>query len=256
MLKRFDFKNNFGWNGEIDVWTSKKYSGTKNTRVIFAHDSQSLFEQRETWNGISWEVESTIDDKELDVIIIAAQTPGLEERVNVLSPWTNTELGKKAGYVDRAIGTFGGSGSYYVNFIVNTILPTIMKEYKLPNDAKKYIIGSSMGGYINTYALAAYPEYFEGFGIFSPAYWYNQVIFPKAIRYIKDFKKKIYIDIGTNEGNSDIAPFYLKDAQKAHEIIAEQNPDADIKYVEVEGAIHSEKEWAVRFKDMIEWFLA
>ena len=254
-ILRYNYKNNFEWSGEVDVWESDFITHSKKTKIIYAHDAQSLFNSRETWNNKSWDIEKTINDLKLDVIVISAQTPGLEKRVNLLSPWTNSKLIKNAGY-DFPVNTIGGAGSYYAKAIVETIIPDVLKKHNIPHETtKKYIIGSSMGGYINTYIASLYNDFFSGFGIFSPAYWFNEIILEKAIPYIKNYCGKIYIDIGTNEGKLAIKDYYLNFAKKAANIIKSNNPKADFNFIIDKDAIHDEDAWARRFKNMISWFL-
>lgn len=255
-IKEYNFPNHFEFGGKVDVWTSDHATLSEKTKVIYAHDAQSLFGQRDTWNGQSWDIENIMNRKGIDCIVISGHTPGNEERVNLLSPYPNGNLGKKAGYMAREEGKYGGAGALYLNFVVKTIIPTILKEYKVPESADKYIIGSSMGGYINTFALAIYSDYFKGFGIFSPAYWYNlEMIMNKTIKYTCGVNNKIYMDIGTNEGTPEIREYYLNNAIEAHEILKKNNPEADIKFVAEKDALHQETAWARRLENMIEWFV-
>lgn len=255
-IKTKKFNNNFEWSGVVDYWLSDGITFSKDTKVIFSHDSQSFYGSRKTWNNKSWRIEELANKKKLDCIVISAETDGSDERVNLLSPFSNGELNVLAGY-DRTVGSTGGAGAIYLRFMVDVVIPTILKEHNIPLENDKYIIGSSMGGYINTYALAMYPDVFKGFGIFSPAYWYNlDLINRKAINYIKNFEKKIYMDIGTNEGRKEIKGFYYQNAVDAAKVIKKNNPNADMKFIIDEGGIHDENAWADRLEKMIDWFLA
>ena len=145
------FKNNFEFNGQVDVWESDYISYSENTKVIFAHDAQSLFDQRETWNNQSWKIEETINKYKIDCIVISAQTPGDKARANLLSPFPSSDLVKEILPESKYVNS-GGAGAIYMNLVVDKIIPTILKEKNISINADKYIIGSSMGGYINTYA--------------------------------------------------------------------------------------------------------
>ena len=67
----------------------------------------------------------------------------------------------------------GGEGAEYVRFLVETLKPAVDSAYRtLPERSSTAIAGSSMGGLISLYALAAYPEVFGRAGVFSPAFWF------------------------------------------------------------------------------------
>ena len=252
-IYRHTFNNDFNWEGYVDVWLSKKISYSKKTKIIYAHDAHSLFGSRKTRNGQSWDIENTLNKKEIDAIVISSVTEG-QIRPDLLSPHINGELTKKAQYrLERK--KFGGKGKIYAKFFIEKIIPQILKKYNVPLENKKYIIGASMGGYMNTYILANYPNEFESFGIFSPAYWFNHDIFVIEAPKIKNLNKKIYIDIGTKEGNKEIEKYYLNDAIKMYKILKKQNPNSNIKFIIEKNALHEENAWAKRFKKMIEWFL-
>ena len=252
-IYRHTFNNDFGWDGHVDVYLSKNITYSEKTKVIYAHDGHLLFASRETWNGQSWDMENTLNEKEIDAIIISSVTDG-HIRPDLLSPHKNGKLTKKAGYwLERK--EFGGKGKVYAKFFIEKIIPQMLKKYNVPLKNKKYIIGASMGGYMNTFILANYPSEFESFGIFSPAYWFNHDVFLIEAPKIKNLVKKIYIDIGTKEGNKEIQQHYLNDAIKMHKIIKKQNPNSDIKFIIEKDALHEENAFKKRFKKMIEWFL-
>jgi predicted alpha/beta superfamily hydrolase len=247
------FKNDFGWDGYVDVWLSKNISYTKKTKVIYAHDGQNIFSSKKTQNNQTWEIEKVLNEKKIDAIIIAGTTIG-KIRPTILSPYKNGKLCYKANYY-LDIGNYGGKGKEYSEFVIKKIIPTILKKHNIPLNNNKYIIGASMGGYINTFILANYPNEFNGYGIFSPAYWFNHDIFLIDAKLIKNLNKKIYIDIGTKEGNKEIEKYYLNDAIKMHKLIKKQNPNSDIKFVLEKNGKHEENAWAKRFKNMIDWLL-
>ena len=255
------FKNDFDWNGEVNIWKSDYVSYTSKTKVIFAHDAHCVFGSRKTWNNQSWKLEETLNNNKVDCIVIAAMTTpdetGYDPRTNILTPVCGGELITKVGYTKEQVGVIGGSGGIYLKFVIDEIIPTILKEMKIPLfDTKKYIIGSSLGGYMNTYALSMYPEFFEGFGIFSPALYFNfDVMMEKYVKNIKDFKKKIYIDVGTNEENNEVKDYYVEHANVLVNTLKQNNPEADLKFVIEEGGVHNEDAWAQRFKKMVNWFL-
>ena len=81
------------------------------------------------------------------------------------------------------------------------------------------------------------------------------MIFNKAIKYTKNLNAKIYIDIGTNEGNEVARNYYLKNAKEAAEILKTNNPQSDFRFVIEEGGVHNEVTWAIRLDKMVNWFL-
>jgi predicted alpha/beta superfamily hydrolase len=110
--------------------------------------------------------------------------------------------------------------------------------------------GSSLGGLVSIYTGLNYPDVFGKLAILSPSAWWRRRSIVTRVRGLaKKPPTKIWLDIGTDEGQGSVAAVRaLRDA------LAERGwSDDDLRYVEVEGGQHSEDDWAARFGDVLRW---
>jgi metallo-beta-lactamase class B len=110
----------------------------------------------------------------------------------------------------------GGQGDEYIDFIKNTLKPYIDANYRTKTDAQNTaLFGSSMGGLISLYGVAAYPQTFGKAGIFSPSIWFSKT---NVLNFInsKNFANtplRLYFLGGTTESSSMVGD--MQDAKNA-----------------------------------------
>ena len=224
--------------------------------VIYMHDGQNLFDGHTSYVG-EWFVDETMEtlarDEGIEAIIVGIPNMG-HNRLHEYCPFKDP----------RSLG-WGGT---YMQFIVKTLKPMIDRDFRTLSDRDNTgLMGSSMGGLISLYGFFKYPDVFGLGGIISPALWFgNAAIYP----YVEESKfvsGKLYIDVGTHESvliqakdqvfGYDV-PQYVISVRKMRDLLERKGyiSGDNLLYVEDEGGIHNEKDWAKRFPDAIRFLLA
>ncbi|MBB6460807.1 alpha/beta hydrolase-fold protein [Flammeovirga kamogawensis] len=201
--------------------------------VMYLHDAQNLFNKNAPFGmwGIH-KVMSEMIDQGKKMIVIAIEH-GDEERIEEFAPFADEN------------GT-GGSGKRYINFIVDTLVPYINRNFPSKQDRENTGIGgSSMGGLVSLYAGLYRPEAFGKYMIFSPSLWYSSKIFALAKRVTPFLKSMIYFYGGGKESETLIGEIeelieILKDRGfEDHHLPLKINPEAN----------HSEAVWGQEFEE-------
>ena len=216
--------------------------------VLYMHDGQNLFDNSTSFAG-EWQVDETLERLYHQHIMNGVIVVGIDnhptKRLDEYSPWYNEEYKS------------GGEGAKYVEFIVETLKPWIDSHYRTKVEAEHTgIAGSSMGGLISLYAGSRYPQVFSRLGIFSPAFWFaKDELLEYLIKYPLLKSNRVYIDVGTAEGNTPKQrAAYLNDAKDIYKFLGKSGmPENNIRMDIAEGAGHNETAWAKRFPDAIRW---
>ena len=166
---------------KIWLYLPKNYtSSTKKYPVIYMHDAQNLFDSKTSFAG-EWNIDEKLDSLSAQVIVVGIETT--EKRMEELTPFVNAKHG-------------GGKANDYLDFIVNTLKPTVDGTYRTKTNAKNTImIGSSLGGLTSFYALLKYPNVFGKAGVFSPSFWFNRDELVDLLKQTKKFDAKIYSSV-------------------------------------------------------------
>ncbi|MEZ5196001.1 MAG: alpha/beta hydrolase-fold protein [Bacteroidales bacterium] len=245
----------------VDVWLPPSYYSTKNKRfpVLYMHDGQNLFDTATATWGITWGIAEWVEKlsgqgKIPEVIIVGMWcTPKryLEympnKPFNLLSNELQTTL----------IDEYGGNplGDEYLKFIVEELKPEIDKTYKtLPDQANTFIMGSSMGGLISSYAITEYPEVFGGAACLS-THWIGSTknggheVSNALVKYLTENlpspdNHKYYFDFGTKALDSLYKPHQLKIDSVMHKAGYLQGENWMTQ--KFEGAEHNEYFWQKR----------
>lgn len=186
----------------ITVYLPKSYHDhSKKYPVLYMHDGQNVFHDERAISKTSLELESYLDEHEIDVIVVGIDLNTEENgRINEYCPWVNGEYSEKIlGYKSST----GGKGKEYIDFIVNELKPFIDEKYRT-DENRTYMAGISLGALITTYAVCRYPEVFKRAAAFSPAYYRNQEEIEKLIAS-SDLTsvERFYMDSGSREGADD-----------------------------------------------------
>jgi predicted alpha/beta superfamily hydrolase len=229
---------------DVYVYLPPSY-GTGDFRfpVIYMHDGQNLFDPALSFSG-SWRV---------DLAMTAASRLGFEAIVVGIANTGGSRLDEYGPFYERSLGA-GGAGDLYVDFIVDTLKPQIDDEFRtLPEREQTGIAGSSMGGLASLYAFFRTPSAFGFAGVLSPALWFgHREIFP-FVEEAHAPPGRIYLDIGTREGGRS-----LPDTRRMRELLVAKGyrEGASLRYVEEEGARHTEAAWRRRFKKALPFLLS
>jgi len=257
----FSSIKNYG-NRIIRIWTPEGYNPKDKTKlysVIYMHDGQNDFkyfnDDKEEWdlNEIVTELSN-----EIEVPIIVGIDHGGVKRINELSPRAWTKYGKNASYVNNPCG------EEYNDFLINTVMKYVNKNYNVKQGREFTSIGgSSMGGIASLYLALTYKEIFGKAYVFSPAFKvYSKGFFEK---YLTENPIEIsnipylYICSGNKNGDerkgsggdeSIIATYvpYIKD-----QLVKNCYPESKIKTQILDGYVHHELTWRKLFPDAYKW---
>lgn len=210
--------------------------------VLYMHDGQNLFDAATSFSG-EWQVDETMEEASrsgLEAIVIGIPNMG-PDRLNEYSPYHEPRHG-------------GGWGDRYLDFIVHTLKPLIDRDFRtLPRREFTGIAGSSMGALISLYGFFRHPRVFGLVAAMSPALWFGQRAIFGTVRSAPYVPGRIYLDVGTREGAGT-----LRDARQMRSLLHGKGYDAEheLKYVEEQGAHHSEAAWAGRWRQAVEFLLS
>jgi predicted alpha/beta superfamily hydrolase len=209
--------------------------------VIYMHDGQNLFDEAISFAD-EWRVDNTMEvlsQSGIEAIVVGIANAG-EHRLDEYSPFPDAE-GR------------GGKGDDYVAFIVDTLKPVIDRDFRtLPDRDDTTIAGSSMGGLISLSAFFGRPDVFGKTAVMSPSIWFADRAILKLVEEAAFPGGRIYLDVGTEEGEKTLA-----DVRHMAEILLRKGyqTEADLLYVEQEGAGHSESAWRERLHHALEFLL-
>lgn len=157
-----DFESKYVEARTIRIWTPEDYDAEKKYDVIYMHDGQNLFDATITWNNQEWGV-----DECLSGLIASGQI-----RPCIVVGIDNSSLRYEEYYPSKICETveagtlpngFKPLGDEYLRFVVEEVKPFIDSKYSTLTDAAHtFVMGSSCGGLISSYALCEYPEIFGG----------------------------------------------------------------------------------------------
>jgi len=216
------------------------YNSDKKYPVLYLQDGQNLFNPEAQYGD--WAIDKSMailaEEGFGDVIIIAVDH-GEEERILEYLPYTHPRFGE-------------GKGKFYIQFLIEKLIPYINKNYRtLPDFEHTGIGGSSMGGLISLHAGLRNPRVFGKLMIFSPSLWISKMVFDHTKSFKPLEKSKIYLYAGGKESIE-----HLPNAHKLGGIISEKMVKGfhiDFHFsINNEGS-HSEIYWRKEFPKAVEW---
>ncbi len=243
----------------LRIYLPKKYdiSEEQSFPVLYMHDAQNLYFDSDAFYGNSWKVKDSMEQLEsegfTDGVIVVGIDTDPKRRLEDYSPWKNDIEHK-----DMKMGSHGGDGDKYCEFVVNTLKPYIDKEYRtLSGRDHTGVAGSSMGGIISTYLGVKYPNVFSKIGAFSTASWFAEKAFLGAIENSSLPKEqKFFIQVGTMEieDTEEVSKIYIECNLRFEKQLLDKGVDKkDIKLIIAQGDTHNEKSWAKHFPGFIKF---
>ena len=147
----------------VRVWTPSDYDPEQKYDVIYMHDGQNLFDSSITWNHQEWGVDECMSKLMADGQIRPCIVVGID---NI------SEIRYEEYYPTAICSTvpegvlpegFKPLGDEYLRFVVEEVKPFVDSLYSTCGDAEHtFVMGSSCGGLISSYALCEYPSVFGG----------------------------------------------------------------------------------------------
>ncbi len=214
------------------IYLPVSYGDGRRFPVLYMFDGHNLFDDSEATYGKSWGLSDYLDYTETPLIVAGVEC--------------NTEGNKRLSEYSPVSFDFGGEriigkGKKYMDWLTGEFKPFIDANYDtLPGRETTWIGGSSMGGLMTLYALAAYNKFFSRGAALSPSLWVSGdgtlPAFIKNGNYGKD--TVLYMDCGSREFSKMCTRELFAEAC-AFYINRRVNLDCRI----VPGGFHSEASW-------------
>ena len=216
------------------------YQTEKRYPVLYLQDGQNLFNPSAPYGD--WAIDKSLGKmahEGMSDIIIIAIDHGEQERISEYLPYYHPRFGE-------------GKGNFYIQFMVEKLIPYINNNFRtLPDFHNTGIGGSSMGALISLHAGLSNPGVFGKMMVFSPSLWISKKIF-KNIKSFKPLEKsKIYMYSGGQESAE-----HLPNARRLEKIINKKmgkGHNIEFHFSVNEHGNHSEMHWREEFPKAVEW---
>lgn len=252
----------FGNTRTIRVLLPPGYSDKSNRKkkypVLYLNDGQNLFDvSTSIFNPLEWQVDETAarlirSGKIEPLIIVGIDNAGKSLRPNEYLPFPDSYLTPPLPNPE---------GRKYPDFLLQEVMPLINQNYRTKNrPGYTGIGGSSYGALIALYTIIAKPQVFGRLLLESPSLYVSDQQVIKDSRNLREFPRKIYIGVGTNEGDrkeckpGDLTYEAVQDVFQLKQIFQTAGFDArHLKVVTEDCARHDEAAWARRLPDALEF---
>ena len=204
--------------------------------VLYMFDGQNLFKDADATYGKSWGILDYFTEHNVPLIVAGVECSRHAEdepcggRLSEYSPFD---------FSFRDWGSVRGRGKLTMEFLVNDFKPAIDEAWPtLPNREHTFIAGSSMGGLMTLYALAAYNHVFSRGAALSPSVGFDPEAVRDMLRNADMPDTVLYMDMGEQELRG----------RSAKKVYADVTAQLIKKGVLVEsriipGGFHSEASW-------------
>jgi predicted alpha/beta superfamily hydrolase len=229
---------------DVDVYLPSSYASSVRYPVVYLMDGQNLSDPATAFAG-TWDLEATIDRlawRGLDAIYVGVHNAG-ERRLDEYSPFPDPRHG-------------GGEADAFLSFLVGTVKSRVDRMFNTERDRESTtILGSSMGGLLSLYAYFRFPSVFGRAGVMSPSIWFGQGMIVDFIRHARAPRGRLYLDVGTGEGAAE-----LRDVRRLGRLLVRKGyrrrgRRPSLRYVEDQGARHTEAAWAWRLEGALAFLL-
>jgi len=234
---------------EITVFSSGK---TNRDRPLFIfHDGQNLFEDSKATYGRSWRLlDGLTKDDFPDCVFAGISCGDGVTRFDEYCPFPFDAFAQMKTGADRDVG---GLGDRYLRFVYTELVPFLQTHS--PSQGKIVMGGSSLGGYISTYAALKYPEETLGIIALSNAFWVALNPLIEAIEKHDGRLCRMYLDIGDHESDQSDMNRTVMDAQaRVVEALRAKHP-AELRTEIIENGTHNEASWGGRIEEILRWFI-
>lgn len=228
----------------VQVYLPPNYDSEPKRRypVLYMHDGQNVFDGMTSYipNG-EWRADETaealIRSRLIEPILIVAIDNGGAERANEYLPTRVVESDGRA---------WGGKADDYGRMLMEEVKPMVDRLYRTKTGpADTALAGSSFGGIITLHLGTHHPNVFGKLGVFSPSLWWDNGVMEKRTAALKGKSaRKIWVDIGTDEGNDAVVRVQRlgQTLQKSGYRLGK-----DLVVYEDGFAKHNEAAWSSRF---------
>jgi len=238
---------------DVLVWLPPGYEREPRRRypVVYFHDGQNVFDGATSFlPGQEWGA-----DEAADRLIRAGRIPPC-----ILVAVANTPERAREYTADVDPRHGGGGSSAYFRFLVEELVPFVDTTYRTRTGPRHTaVIGSSLGGLAALDLGLAHPGRFGRVGCVSPAVWWADAAIVRRVRTGPRPPVRVWVDIGTAEGTARAGTRdWVDHARLLRDALVARGwrEGGDLRYEEVEGAVHNERAWAARIDRILEFLLA
>ena len=276
-IERIDsFPSKYVTPRNVDVWLPDGYDPVKKYAVLYMHDGQMLFDSTITWNKQCWRVDETLTalmqaQQIPPTIVVGIGNGGVtrhpdyfpQKPFDGLTSEEKDKITRELQEKGRTKMTFQPVSDQYLHFMVEELKPLIDSRYSTYTDADHTsVAGSSMGGLISLYAICEYPQVF-GRAAGLSTHWpgtFSVEGNPFILAYQSYLKKRlpepathrIYLDCGDQELDA-LYPPLLKQVEQV--LRKKKYTDINGRARVINGTGHSEKAWAGRLPEVMQYLL-
>ena len=259
--KYYSFSSQYVPARTIRVWVPEGYDASNQYDVLYMHDGKMLFDASIAWNNQEWGVDEAMDTLINLGYIRPTIVVGIDNIGNGADPQRIGEYcpddvslllpDGKALYS----GLVTMNGNNYLRFLVEELKPFIDSVYSTYTDREHtWVMGSSCGGLISSYALCRYPHVFGGAACMSTHSTLaadvnnpDQDVIDAYRAYLKQNipvnSAKLYFD----RGDQTLDANYAASQEAINQMLLENGWDSThFMYRFFPGHAHEEKYWRER----------
>ena len=229
---------------DITIYLPAGYDERPDRRypVLYLGDGQNLFEpERAFIPGQHWRVREAADEaigsrSAEPMIIVGIDNTGAQR----IDEYTPTR--------DEARNA-GGRAEDYAKFLLEELKPRIDTTFRT-DAARSAIGGSSLGGLVSLYLAIHHRDVFPRAAVMSPSVWWNgRSILGDVEGFSPEPDSRLWLDIGGREGREA-----LTDARDLRDRLQARGwAPGTFKFFEDRRADHSERSWAARIRQVLEF---
>ncbi|MCC8163216.1 MAG: alpha/beta hydrolase [Lachnospiraceae bacterium] len=167
---------------------------TRRYPVLYMFDGHNVFFDEDATYGKSWGMKEYLDAQAAQLIVVAVECTHDPDngRLSEYSPYS---------FVSPNFGAVEGRGAETMEWMVHELKPWVDENLRtMPGREHTMIAGSSMGGLMSLYAVAAYNDVYSRAAALSPSIWVGDGAL-NALLEEAHFRKNtyIYMDYGSRE---------------------------------------------------------
>ena len=261
-----DFPSKFVVPRTVRVWLPSDYDTTQRYEVLYMHDGKMLFDADVAWNHQEWGIDEAMDSLIANGQIRPCIVVGIDNTDDRIGEYCPDDITEFLPADKPVYWKIKPQGNDYLRFLVEEVKPFIDSTYSVFTDAgHTWVMGSSCGGLISSYALCKYPDVFGGAACLSThctlAYPLPQKTDDEVISAYRTYLKEhlpepnsrlLYMDNGDQTLDE-----YYQDAQAAINgtLRALGWDDSHFLVRHFPGAAHCEDDWRVRLDIPLQFLL-
>lgn len=244
VLERFTIASPRSPGREVTVYLPEAHATTRQPLpLLLLHDGQNLFDpERAHVPGQHWRVAETahalMSAGRMPPVVIAGIDHAREHRLDEFTP----TMGDRVG---------AGGAAEYGRFVVDDLVPYLVRAYGVRADADGVAMGgSSLGGLVTLAIARQFPGRIGRFFAMSPSVWWDDRVILRRLRRVRlQPRPRVWLDIGRREGARAVT-----DTRALRNVLIWQT--SALHYFEDPEGRHSEADWARRLPDALTWLYA